>query len=136
MIIIIKRLQKLTKMINEIEMQEIISNEFPEIKNELKLNSSHNIYITIQHFIDFTKDLAKSGDIIEVKNCFRIAEKILSDGSYEVRNAFENIYVYSIGTFIFSIEAIITLTPVISIHLKEIFNGSLRKTQYKQDLTS
>ncbi|HWY38958.1 MAG TPA: hypothetical protein VNY73_10395 [Bacteroidia bacterium] len=119
-------------MIIESEVREIISNEFPELKIENSAQARSSIYTTMQCFADFTKDVVQEGDISKVKTCFKIAEKMLDDGNNIVKNAIENVYVYSIGTFVYTIETIFILSPANCIQLKELFNGSLRKEYYKQ----
>jgi hypothetical protein len=113
-------------MITENKVSDILGEELPEINNELeKLSNSNNIYKTIECFVDFTKLLISKGNLKEVKHCFNVAEKMLKNGNNTVKNAIENVYVYSLGT-------VVALSTLKTNHLKEIFNGSLRKEYNKQ----
>jgi hypothetical protein len=113
-------------MITENQVSDILGEEWPEINNELeKLSNSNNIYKTMECFVDFTKLLICKGNLREVKHCFSVAEKMLENGNNTVKNAIENVYVYSLGT-------VVALSTLKTNHLKEIFNGSLRKEYNKQ----
>lgn len=119
-----------TKMITENQVSEILGEELPEINNELeKLPNSNNIYKTIECFVDFTKHLISKGSLKEVKHCFNLAEKMLENGNNTVKNAIENVYVYSLGT-------VVALSSLKTNQLKDIFNGSLRKEYNKQVCSS
>ncbi len=116
-------------MITENEVHEILSNDLPEINTELeKLTSLNNIYKTMECFVGFTKQLIYKGNLKEVKHCFNIAEKMLDDGNSLVKNAIENVFVYSLGT-------VVALSGLKTKSLKKIFNGSLRKEYNRQVLT-
>ena len=83
-------------MITEKQVSEILGNELPEINNELKkLSGSNNIYKTINCFVYLTKEYIIKGKFIAVKHCFSLAEKMLEEGNNTVKNAIENVYVYS-----------------------------------------
>lgn len=113
-------------MITENEIPAILSVELPEINNELKkLQSKNNIYKTMQCFVDFTKELAYTGNLAEVKHCFTLAERMLKDGNKTVRNAIENVYV-------FSVSSILHGSTSMSNEVNALFNGSLRKEYIHQ----
>ena len=113
-------------MITENQVTEILSNELPEINNELiKLSNSKNIYKTMQCFVDFTKELVKRRNLAAVKNCFNLAERMLEEGNNSVKNAVENVYVYSIAPILY-------LTTPINNEMNAIFNSSLKKEYYGQ----
>jgi hypothetical protein len=113
-------------MIIEKEVSEILQRELPEINTELeKLQNGADIYKTMECFVDFTKQLINKGMYIAVKDCFRLAERMLADGNNTVKNAIENVYVYSLGI-------VLELSASTSNTLNEIFNGSLRKEYNRQ----
>jgi chaperonin cofactor prefoldin len=117
---------KIKKMITENEVTDILGEELPEINNELeKLPDSTNIYKTMECFVGFTKQNIYKGNFKEVKHCFSIAEKMLENGNNAVKNAIENVYVYSLGT-------VVALSTLKTNELKQLFNGSLRKEYNKQ----
>src|ERR1017187_5027257 len=108
-------------MITEMQVREILQKELPEIKKELeKLTNLNNIYKTMQCFVDITKKLAGKRNMKAVKKSFKLAERILKEGNNTVKNAVENVYVFSIST-------ILNLGTPISKKINTLFNGSLRK---------
>ncbi len=113
-------------MITENEIQVILCNELPEINKELEqLPNRNNIYKTILCFVDFTKELAYTGNLAEVKHCFTLAERMLKDGNKTVKNAIENVYV-------FSVSSILHGSTSVSKEVNALFNGSLRKEYIHQ----
>jgi hypothetical protein len=114
------------QIISGIQVREILQREFPEINSELeKLTNPNNIYKTIDCFVDFTRNLINAGKLRSVKGCFKLAERMLDDGNNTVKNAIENVYVYSLGI-------VIDLSVPTANKLKKIFNGSLKKEYYRQ----
>ncbi len=125
-----KNIKLKRKMITENEVPDILGEELPEINCELeKLPNANNVYKTMECFVGFTKQLISKGKLKEVKHCFIIAERMLNEGNNTVKNAIENVYVYSMGT-------VVALSTLTTNQLKEIFNGSLRKEYNKQVCTS
>jgi len=116
-------------VINENGVLDLLGNEFPSTNELLERKAdSTNVYKTIQYFADFTKQLIQNGNLKEVKHCFNVAEKMLENGNNTVKNAIENVYVYSLGT-------VVALSSLKTNQLKKIFNGSLRKEYNKQVCT-
>ncbi|MGZ4035417.1 MAG: DUF7674 family protein [Bacteroidia bacterium] len=113
-------------MITENEVQDILGEELPEINNKLeRLPNLNNVYKAMECFVDYTKDLICKGKMKEVKHCFNVAEKMLENGNSIVKNAIENVYVYSLGT-------VVALSTLTTNQLKDIFTGSLRQEYNKQ----
>ena len=87
--------------ITENEVLSLLSNELPQIEEEVKNSSSQiSIYGVISCFADVTKHMAKAGDLKEVKHCFNVAEKIWVGGNSTVKNAIENGYLFSLSSIL------------------------------------
>ena len=113
-------------MIEEIQVREILFKEFPEMNINLgMLSNPNNIYTTIGCFVDFTRNLMNIGNIKSLKHCLNVAERMLDDGNNIVKNAIENVYVYSLGS-------VVDLSASTANCLKKLFNGSLKKEYYRQ----
>ncbi|WP_317897723.1 DUF7674 family protein [Aurantibacillus circumpalustris] len=118
------------KLIKENEILEILGNELPEINQELeKLSSRQNIYSAIKCFAEFTKQLIKKGNLSEVKHCFNVAEKMLLEGNKTVKNAIENVY-------IFSMSSVLGFTSPMSYKIKGIMNKGLLNEYNRQAYAS
>jgi hypothetical protein len=119
--------------ISENEVLNLLSNELPLLDAEIKgMSNKVSIYNVIGCFADMTKRMAKIGNLKEVKHCFSLAEKMLQGGNNTVKNAIENVYVYSLGTYLYSVGAIVDLSASTATQLRDIFSGSLRKEYYRQ----
>lgn len=112
--------------ITENDVLDILGSELPEINPLLEKTAiPGSVYNVMQTFVDFTKQLLLTGDLKEVKHCFNIAETLILEGNNTVRNAIENVYVYSIGT-------VVALSSLKTNALKDLFTGPLRKEFNKQ----
>jgi hypothetical protein len=113
-------------MIRESEVINILGEKIPEINAELeKLPHTGNVYKSVQCFADFTKELIHTGNLKGVKHCLNVAETMLEDGSLAVKNAIENV-------FLFSLSAVLDLTSPVSQAVKEMLRGPLRKEYNRQ----
>ncbi|HWY11103.1 MAG TPA: hypothetical protein VN026_07255 [Bacteroidia bacterium] len=105
---------------------DLLENEFPMMQLQLeKVENSCSIYKTMECFADVTKELIHSGNFKEVKHCFNIAEKMLRMGNCHVKNAIENVY-------LFSISRIISMANPVSYTVKNLLTESLKKEYNRQ----
>jgi hypothetical protein len=89
-------------MIDQQELPELIEQEIPELSTELcDKEKCNNAYRTLHILRDYTRKQVNSGDMSAVKRCFRLADKIYTKGNEAVKNAVENVYVYSFSHFLF-----------------------------------
>jgi hypothetical protein len=114
------------QLINENAVMELLGNELPSTNElmERKADSS-NVYKTIQYFADFTKQLIQNGNFKEVKHCFKIADKMLQQGNSAVKNAIENV-------FVFSLSSVLDMSNPICDKVKSLLTDSLRKEYQNQ----
>ena len=88
-------------MINQYEVASYLVGELPEIKGELKrISPTLNIFKSIQCLADYTRSKVEQHDLGIVKKCFAIAENINSMGNASVKDAIENIFVFSFSTLL------------------------------------
>jgi hypothetical protein len=59
-----------------------------------------SIYKDIQRFTDFTRQAVNRNNYTVAKRCFHLADTFYRQGDAIVRNAVENIFVYSFSSFI------------------------------------
>lgn len=65
----------------------------------MEQRGTDGIHAQAQKYADLTKELIISGNIRRVKRCFQLAEKLLSVGTAEMKNAVTNVYLFSISSF-------------------------------------
>jgi len=112
--------------IAEGEVLTVLEKELPEIKPMLEnIANPENVYRVMQVFANYTKQLAVTGNLKEVRHCFNIAEKLIQEGNNIVKNGIYNCYLFSVST-------IMDLTSPVSQTVKNLLTDSLKKEYYRQ----
>jgi hypothetical protein len=75
-----------------------IEEALPEFKNEMVVDKKNNPYQAMHALVKITSQKVKEHNYKAVKKCFDIADKLYAKGNGAVKNAVENIYVYSFST--------------------------------------
>jgi len=83
-------------MIHEFEVPAYISDTLPQLKREF--STGCHVYDSIQVLTDYTKRMALQHDFKEVKTCMSLIEKIYGKGDALVKNAVENIFIFSFSS--------------------------------------
>lgn len=92
---------KLYKMMNQFEVIACLADKLPGIKPALKNSfDTLNVLKSIQCLVIYTKEKLIQHDMVAVKKCLAVAEYIYSRGNTQVKNAVENIFVYSVPTLL------------------------------------
>jgi hypothetical protein len=105
------------------DIQEILNAEIPGLKTEQ--HNEGNLFKIIDGFAGYTIGLMKKGNLYALKNCFNTAERLLIDGSSEVKLAIENIFVYSVTVFF-------DMGNAVSRQVKELLPPHLMDEYHKQ----
>jgi hypothetical protein len=88
-------------MMNQFEVSACLADKLPEIKPSLKNSfDTLNVYKSIQCLVNFTKEKFIQHDIQAVKKCLSAAEYIYAKGNRLVKNAIENVFVYSLSSLL------------------------------------
>lgn len=91
---------------NQYEVPACMEDELPEIKEELShVASSVNAFKALQCLADYTRKMVSLHNYSIVKKCFAVAEHIYDAGNAVVKNAVENVFVYSFSSIINRCEA-------------------------------
>jgi len=80
-------------MIHEYEVPLYIAGNLPRLKMQTK-----DIYKSMQTLADYTKRMALEHDFEEVKKCMSLVERIYDKGNTLVKNAVENIFIFSFSS--------------------------------------
>ena len=90
---------------------------------------SMNIYKDLQQFTDYTRQAVDRHNYTLVKKCFCLADRLYTNGDRIVRNAVENIFVFSFSSFIpqDSVERIILKSfipaTLYALYVKQVTEG-------------
>ncbi|XZF14059.1 DUF7674 family protein [Chitinophagaceae bacterium MMS25-I14] len=81
-------------MINQHEVPMYLQETLPEISIE-KMKEPQHVYSSVHALLDYTFQQVKEHNFPMVKKCFSIAEKLYEKGNSVVKNAIENVFVFS-----------------------------------------
>jgi len=83
-------------MINQIEVPMYLEEEIPELSAALRQSNKFlNVYQAMNVFLEYTCKKIKEHNITIVKKCFLLAEMLYDKGNNIVKNAVENVFVFS-----------------------------------------
>lgn len=82
-------------MINQLEIPMYLEEALPAISKELTVSKNSSAYDAMHTLIDFTCRNIKAHNFNIVKRCFQIADKLYSKGNNAVKNAVQNVFVFS-----------------------------------------
>ena len=86
-------------MINQYDAFGYMADQLPQIKNDLRLRGNEgDIYRSMQVLTDYTKRMALSHDFKMVERCMTLVDKIYRKGTALVRNAVENVFIFSFSS--------------------------------------
>ena len=114
-------------MINQYEIAGFIAGKLPLIKNDLQNCRSGNVYQPIQVLTEYTKRMAIGHDFKMVGKCMELADKIYEKGNANVRNAIENV-------FIFSFSSIMALYNIVEWRIAQSYMPSRLYVLYMQQV--
>ncbi len=66
----------------------------------MKKETAANPLKNMQRFADITKEMFLSGNVTRAERCLQTAEHIYQHGDKRLRNAMENVYIYSLSSFL------------------------------------
>lgn len=90
---------KIIDMLNQYEVPALLADELPEIKESLRTHIIiGDVLNTIQILTDYTEKMLQLHNIPVVAKCMCVADKIYVRGNTVVKNAIENIFVFSFST--------------------------------------
>lgn len=87
-------------MINQFEIPAYLHTAIPEIDEEIKAGEQSNAFKLMHTLVEFTSDKVETGDMKTVSKCFGLAEKLYDRGNSIVKNAVDNVFVYSLSNLL------------------------------------
>jgi len=116
-------METINAIISSTDVKGILEANVPDLKIEQSIEG--NLTKVIDGFAGYTIDLIKKGNLSAIKKCFSTAEQMLDEGSSEVKNAIQNVYVFSISIFF-------DMAHAVSRQVKELLPTHLMEEYYKQ----
>lgn len=94
-------------MFTPLEVPALIAGKLPQIKYELPRDGGQNsIYRSIQVLTDYTQRMALEHNFKMVQQCMTLVEKLYDKGNTLVKNAIENVFVFSFSTIMSRCNAV------------------------------
>lgn len=101
-------------MIHADDTYSFLTETLPDLKQELiYAGDTACPYKVAAFFACYTKSLMRLGNTEGVRNCFVIAENFLRNGDYAVRNAIENVYIFSVTQALAFDDSFTTAFPLL-----------------------
>jgi hypothetical protein len=111
---------------NQFDVPAFIAVKLPQVKQDLRRPGKEtSIYQSIQVLTDYTKRMAIEHNFKMVEKCMALVEKIYDKGNSIVRNAVENV-------FIFSFSSIMTIFNIVEWRIVQSYMPSRLYSLYVQ----
>jgi hypothetical protein len=112
-------------MISQKELPGYIAENIPELSQLCKTEKG-NVYNIVRHLFNYTKSHVVKHNMDAAKHCMRLAEQLYHKGNQAVKNAVENVFVYSFTHgFFYDRRQEQQLKEIIPLSLYEIYNRQL-----------
>ena len=103
-------------MINQLEIPMYLEEALPAISKDLAASKKNNVYEAMNALTAFTSRNIKSHNYKIVKRCFEIADKLYTKGNNAVKDAVQNVFIYSFTRILHTYSAekqnILALLPM------------------------
>ncbi len=94
-------------MLSPYEIPALIAGKLPRTKNDLSRNGAHtSVYQSGQVLTVYTWRMALEHNFKMVQQCMSLAEKIYEKGNALVKNAIENVFIFSFSTIMSRCNAV------------------------------
>lgn len=117
------------KMINQVELKGFLQKTLPEFSKKWSAEEIKNPYAAMQILLQLTTEKAQEHDFRMVKRCLETAGRLHDHGNSIIKNAVENIYVYSLSNLLYAfgedkprLLAIIPMT-LYTVYINQIKSG-------------
>lgn len=117
-------------MIRQYEIPALLKAELPAISEDnYPARITMSIYKSVQSFSDFTKHAVQDHNVNLARKCFSLAEKLYRNGDAIVKNAIENIFVFSFTSFMPNdrVEKLILQSiipaPLYAVYMKQVMRS-------------
>jgi len=97
----------LTRMLTPLEVPALIAGKLPQIKCDLpRAGGQNSVYKSIQVLTDYTQRMALEHNFKMVQQCMTLVEKLYDKGNALVKNAIENVFIFSFSTIMSRCNAV------------------------------
>lgn len=118
-------------MINQQELTGYVEREIPELSGIIEKSKCRNAYDVVRQLFKYTTTQIVKHNINAAKKCLSVAEQLYNKGNTVVKNAIENVYVYSFSHAFFYDEnkrkEVMEIVPLslYELYKKQVINSHL-----------
>lgn len=118
-------------MIGQTEMQALIEESIPELSGTIKKQKCNDVYDIAHQMLAYTTSQVIKHNMAAAKQCFALAARLYKKGNTTIKNAIENVYVYSFSYAFFhddekrqQVMEIIP-SPLYELYKKQVINSHI-----------
>ena len=111
------------------DLPAYIEREMPELSGHVNADGAKNVYDVVRHILKYTKSQVIRHNLVNAQKCMKLIEQLYFKGNNAIKNAVENVFVFSFTHAFFHDEE----------KMKEVMNvipDALYKLYRKQLLSS
>ena len=118
-------------MISQKELPEVIERTIPELSGVWEKEKCENAYDVVRQMLKYTIAQVLNHNLNSAKKCLSLADKLYKKGNTAVKNAIENVYVYSFSHAFFYDESrkkeLLDIVPLTlyELYKKQVVNSHL-----------
>ncbi len=113
-------------MISQEDLSAYIENEMPELAGICDKKQSRNVYDVVKHMLKYTKSQVIKHNLKAAQKCMALADKLYHKGNNAIKNAIENVYIYSFShAFFHDIDQKDEIMAIVPPSLYNIYKSQL-----------
>ena len=118
-------------MLSQNDLPEYIEQAMPELSKFGKANKSKNVYDIVRQMLKYTRSQVIQHNLNAAQKCMSLAEQLYNKGNNVIKNAIENVFVFSFSHAFFHDEekkkSIMTIIPdtLYKLYKKQLVNSHL-----------
>ena len=118
-------------MICQEDISAYIESEMPELSGICDKKKSRNVYDIVRHMLKYTRSQVITHNLNAARKCMALAENLYHKGNNAIKNAIENVYVYSFSHAFFhdidQKDEVMTIVPpsLYKIYREQMINSHL-----------
>ena len=118
-------------MIDQEELQALIEESIPELSGAIKKQKCENVYDVVRQMFSYTSSQVLKNNMAAAKKCLTLAAQLYKKGNKNIKNAIENVYVFSFSHAFFHDEQKrkevmeIIPSPLYELYKKQVINSHL-----------
>jgi hypothetical protein len=118
-------------MLCQEDISEYIENAMPELSGIVTTGKSKNVYDIVRGMLKYTKSQVIRHNLVAAKKCMVLAEQLYYKGNNVVKNAIENVFVFSFSHAFFhdddKTKEIMNILPdsLYNLYKKQLVNSHL-----------